>query len=282
MLKKIKSLTYQYAIPAAFIVFVLLDSLLLGLGRLLSLLPPTLPMAYLAEIILILVPAAFVCVFGFSSAFKKGKFFRGLLYGLPIILSQLVTLVIFFSKNLGNPEASWRPWYMIVYGMFCVLGVGLREEFFYRATIQNILAKKYANSVKGIWITVIVSAVIFGLTHASNIFFGTDPLAVLMQVLSATFVGLLFGAIYLRSGNIWVLVLIHTLIDTAGLAASTFLRISETENVNQLAQLFTWGKLAIWLIYIGLTIFLLRPSKCKQIRESLCFADKESEAATRT
>lgn len=36
MLKKIRSLTYQYAIPAAFIIFVIIDILLLGLGQLLD------------------------------------------------------------------------------------------------------------------------------------------------------------------------------------------------------------------------------------------------------
>ena len=280
MLKKIRSLSYQYAIPAAFIIFVLLDLLLFGLSGLLSFLPRTLLTQYLTELILMLVPVAFVCFFGFSSAFKKGKFFRGLLYCLPFIIFQLLILAVFFEKNLGNPEANWKPWYLIVYGLFSVVGIGVREECLYRATIQNILAKKYANSVKGIWITAIIGAIIFGLTHVSNLFFGMDPLAVLTQVISATFVGLLFGAIYLRSGSVWALILIHTLTDTAGLAGSTFLYISDIEDMNQLS--WSWERLIAWLLYVGIAVFLLRPSKCKQICESLCFAGEESEADTCT
>lgn len=271
MLKKIRSLAYQHAIPAAFIIFVLIDLLLFGLSGILSLLPETLPMKYLVEIILMLVPAAFVVFFGFSRAFKKGGFLRGLLCCLPFIILQLFVLGIFFSKNLGDPEANWKPWYLIVYGVFSVFGIGVREECIYRATIQNIVAKKHANSVKGIWITVIVSSIIFGLTHVSNLFFGMNPLAVLTQVFSATFIGLMFGAVYLRSGSLWALILVHTLTDIGGLARSTFLHVSDIEDFNQLS--WSSGRLVLWLIYIAFAVFLLRPSKCKQI-----LADEESEA----
>ena len=280
MLKKIRSLTYQYAIPAAFIIFVLTDLLLLGLGQLLSFLPPKLPMLYLVEIIFILIPVALMFFFGFSSAFKKENILRGVFYLLPYVVFQLIVLGVFFSENLGNSDANWKPWYLVVYGVFSVIGIGVREECIFRGTLQNILAKKYAKSVKGIWITVIVTALTFGLTHVTNVFFGMDPLAVLTQVISATCLGILFGAVYLRSGSIWALILIHTLTDIAGLANSTFLYFDDIEDMNQLS--WSWKKLIIYLIYIGFAAFLLRPSKHKQICESLCFADEESETATRT
>jgi membrane protease YdiL (CAAX protease family) len=283
MLNKIKKLSYQYAIPAAFVAFALSKLIIMGLGQLLSLLPPTLPIAYLNELILVLVPAGLVCFFGFSGAFKKGSVFRGLFCCLPFIVVQLFSLCLFFLGVSLNPEASWRPWYLIVYGLVAIVGVGIREECIYRAAIQNIVARKHANSVKGIWITVIISSLIFGLTHATNLFFGMDPLAVLAQVISSAVLGLLFGAVYLRSGSLWALILIHTLTDVAGLATSTFLNVSEIEDLNQLSMTWSWfqGKLILWLIYIGLVAFLLRPSKCKQICESLCFAGEESESSAK-
>ena len=281
MLKKIRSLTNQYAIPAAFVVFVLCDLLILGLGRLLSLLPGTLPMGYLTEAVLMLVPVGIVWFFGFSSAFKKGAFWRGIFCSLPFILLQVFALIFFFTDNLGNPEVNWEPWYMIVYGLFGVIGIGVREECLYRATLQNIVAKKHANSVKGIWLTVIVSAALFGLTHITNLFFGVDPYAVFTQMLSASFIGLLLGAVYLRSGSIWALILVHTVTDIAGLAGSTFIRyVSSTDDISRMT--FSYGKIFIYLFYIGLTVFLLRPSKCGQIRESLCFADEAPEEKAST
>lgn len=275
MLKQIRSLVYQHAIPAAFIIFILLDIFLICLGKLLSLLPQPLPVQYLSQIIFIIIPVAIVFLFGFSRTFKKGHFFRGLLYCLPLIVVQVIALISFFAGNPGSSEPGWRPWYMIIFGLFTYIGVGIREECIYRATLQNIVAKKHANSVKGIWITVIIGAVIFGLCHVPNIFFGERWQSVIAQVISATFVGVLFGAVYLRSGSIWALILVHTLTDVAGLARSIFLNVSDVEAMSGLS--LSWGSLIFDLFYVGLAIFLLRPSKCKQVYENLCFADEKTE-----
>jgi hypothetical protein len=65
------------------------------------------------------------------------------------------------------------------------------------------------------------------------------------------------------------------LTDIAGLAPSTFLRnISDVENVNQLS--ISWGSLLFDLLYVALAVFLLRPSKCKQIYQNLCFAEEDN------
>ena len=279
MLKKIRSFMDQYAIIAAFISFILIDLLMHGLGALLSLLPDMLPLKYLAHSILIIVPIALVFLFGFSSAFKKGHFGRGLLCALPYIIWQLFLLLLMLWKYLGNSEANWQPWYLIVYGLFTVLGVGIREECIYRGVIQNIIAKKYANSVKGIWITAVVGAFIFGVMHIGNLFSGVNPGAAFVQILSAMVTGLLFSAIYLRSGNIWVLILLHTFVDTVGLVPSTFLGATLTENLNLIS--WDWATLILWAVEIGYAAFLLRPSKREQICESLCFADNKADADTR-
>ena len=280
MLKKIRSLAYQYVILAVLVIEVVFKLLYFGLKQFFLLFPQTQPVEYLCEIVLMLVPVAFVFIFGFSSTFKKGNFRRALICCLPFILQQLLIFGVFFSEYLGNPEANWRPWYLMVLGVFSIFGVGVREECIYRATIQNLLAKKYANSVKGIWITVGVASVIFGLTHATNLLYGVAPIAVLSQVITATAVGVLFGAVYLRSGSIWALILIHTLTDVAGLAKSTFLYRIDAEVISELS--LSWGTALVCAVYIGLAAFLLRPSTCKQVYESLCFAGEPSEAALHT
>jgi hypothetical protein len=73
-----------------------------------------------------------------------------------------------------------------------------------------------------------------------------------------------------------VVILLHTLIDTVGLVPSTFLGATLTENLNDTS----WGvaTLILWVAEIGYAAFLLRPSKCKEIRESFCFAKEPSEA----
>ena len=278
MLKKIKSFADKYAIIAAFIAFIVIDLFLYGIAALLNLLPNLLPLKFLSQALLIAIPVAIVFLFGFRGAFQRKNFFRGVLCGLPYIACYSVIMALVLANNLGNPEATLQPWNLILYSLFSILGVGIREECIYRATVQNIVAKKYANSVKGIWITAIVGAFIFGIMHAGNFFTTTtNPSSIVVQIISAMFSGLVIGAIYLRSGNIWVVILIHTLIDTAGLVPFSFLGVTLDESLNQIV--WDWTKLILWVAEIGYAAFLLRPSKCKQICESLCFADKESESA---
>ena len=280
MLKKIKVFADKYAIIAAFIAFLAIDLLLHGIATLLNLLPNLLLLKFLAQALLIAIPVAIVFLFGFRGAFQRKNFFLGLFCGLPYIVWYSLTMALLLAKTLGNHEATLQPWYLILYSLFSILGVGIREECIYRATVQNIVAKKYANSMKGIWITAIVGAFIFGIMHAGNFFTTTTtPSSIVVQIISAMFSGLVFSAIYLRSGNLWAVILIHTLIDAAGLVPFLFLGTTLDENLNRMV--WDWAKLIVWAIEIGIAAFLLRPSKYKQICESLCFADKESEAAKR-
>jgi membrane protease YdiL (CAAX protease family) len=282
MIKKIRSFTDQRPIIAAFAIFLAIEIIFLACATLLSLLPKNLPMDILHELIMIILPIALVFFFGYERLFKKGKFFRGLICALPYILWMTFTLVHILTKKFGNPEATWQSWYMIAFGLFSALCVGIREECIYRGVIQNVIAKKYANSVKGVWITVLLSSLFFGLCHVSNLLAGMNPLAVLTQVINAAIVGLLVCAAYLRSGSIWAVILVHALTDTVSLSKSIFfVGFSEVEVANQQLS-YDWATLIMNLIFIGITAFLLRPSKCKQIYESLPIKDEKSEEVPNT
>ena len=276
MLKKIKTFADKYAIITAFIAFILIDLFLHGVSALLNLLPDLLPLKFLSQTILIAIPIAIVFLFGFRGAFQRKNFLRGVFCGLPYIVWYSIVMALLLAKNLKNPEATLQPWDLILYSLFSILCVGIREECIYRATIQNIVAKKYANSVKGIWITAIVGSFIFGIMHAGNFFTTTaDPSSIALQIISAMFSGLVLSSIYLRSGNLWVVILIHTLIDVAGLMPFSLFGFTLDDSLSKLA--WDWTRLIFWAIDIGIAVFLLRPSKCKQICESFCFADENTK-----
>lgn len=65
----------------------------------------------------------------------------------------------------------------------------------------------------------LVSGVSFGLLHALNAIATGDVFAALIQVIYTAAIGMLDGAIYLRSRNLWGVILMHTLTDV-----SAFLR----------------------------------------------------------
>lgn len=260
MLTKFRSFVYKYAIPSAVILALLFYAIMQGVAALFRALHGGVAVRYIYEIVCMLYPMGFVVLFGFADSFKSKKFFKGILCGIALVAIQAFALAVQFAEAVSGDHA-WKPWYLILLGIISVIGIGIREESFFRATIQNILAKKYGGSVKGVWLTAIVSALIFGLIHAFNIFAGVEPLPAVIQAITNVGIGLFFAALYLRSGNFWTLVAVHALTDTAGLFESIFLNKSEIAVISSIP----WQSLIGGVIFIGVSVFLLRPSKCKEI-----------------
>ena len=86
--------------------------------------------------------------------------------------------------------------------------IGIEEDFFARGYIFGVL-ERY-----GVWIAAIVSSVIFGLSHLTNIVWGHQSAAyTLAQAVSAGAFGFLAVALMLFSGTIWLPILMHGLTD---------------------------------------------------------------------
>lgn len=261
MLQKIREFTERYAIVSSLLITLLFFLLLNGTALVFNLLPNSLFWGYAQELFVALYSVGLVLLLGFKSAFKPKGFFKALLYSSVVIAVMLFSLWSFFDKATSNPAAEWASTGMIIFGLVQAVGIGIREECFFRGAIQSIIAKKYVRSVKGVWLAALIASSIFGISHLLNLFTGFNPLVVFMQAISATSTGLFFAAVYLRSRSLWVPILVHALIDTVALSGSIFLTQTRAETVNELSL----GALAGMAIYILPTLFLLRPSKCKEI-----------------
>lgn len=89
---------------------------------------------------------------------------------------------------------------------------GFGEEVMFRGLgIANFM--RTIRSEKQISVIFWLSSVIFGLSHIMNILGGGDPFSVLIQSIYAIGVGMLFGAVYLRTGNLWPTILGHMSVD---------------------------------------------------------------------
>lgn len=103
-----------------------------------------------------------------------------------------------------------------------VFEVGLVEEFFFRALLQARLAAWLNSDIAGL----LLMALVFGLAHAPGLYLrgagSMTPLgptpdfasAVAYSVAVLALAGLAFGVIWMKTRNIYVLILIHAWVDT--------------------------------------------------------------------
>lgn len=189
---------------------------------------------------------------GFGAGMAAGGFMTGYL-----TLALLGTLALWQAEPMGSLEAALFILYM--------LAIGLAEELTFRGLIQNVLADAFGrDSRRGVWLTVCLSGLIFGLVHLGNILSGVSPAGAAMQALAAAGIGIYLGAVYIRCGNIWAPVLLHGFNDLVGmLSAAGGGEGTAVEAISGYGpeKLLTVG------LYIALTAFLLRRKKLDGILE---------------
>lgn len=121
-----------------------------------------------------------------------------------------VTVVTLAFVTLSGANA-----YSDADALFEIVLVPLGEEFVFRGVVLGVLLAYLAHRhapAKATRLAVIYGAVAFGFAHASNALFGAGDFAV-VQVIVATLMGLLFGALRVRTDSLIVPVVLHALIN---------------------------------------------------------------------
>jgi membrane protease YdiL (CAAX protease family) len=222
-------------------------------------------MELLHELIFILWPLALVLIFGFGFIFRQRGLRATIGAGLPSFLLFGMVLLGEMGTMASDPATEWKSTLEIVLGIVMLIGVGFREEVLYRGVVTNAIARKYANSTKGLWITVLSAGAMFGAIHLANAFNNISFSGALAQALGSVGSGIFFCAVYLRGGSIWGMALLHALMDASGAAGVLF-----TNNAGDLSSLISgygFGLQEAIYIVIDLLVaaFLLRKSKRQKI-----------------
>lgn len=142
-------------------------------------------------------------------------------------------VLTFVTASRGSAVPNWS----LLTGLLVAgLLVGVNEEIAFRGFGLNGLARKLP-----VFWAVLVGAVIFGLCHSTNVFSGSAPSKVALQVVLTTFGGLLFGWLYIFSGrNLWLVAIIHGIHDFLVVAPTTFAGASD-DAASALDTVFTWA-----------------------------------------
>lgn len=139
----------------------------------------------------------------FKGCLHKDTLVKGLVFLASVALVHFAgSIVSICILGLGNVGIAF---------LRC-LAPGFGEEVAFRGLgIANWMRriKNEKQIVAVLW----VPALVFGLIHISNAIAGAPLKLSIIQGIYASGIGLLFGAVYLRTGNLWPTIIAHSLID---------------------------------------------------------------------
>ncbi len=165
----------------------------------------------------------------------------------PILLYWFVYYVVLFTAAAGHLTFGLEK---VTFGSIVfAASAGICEEMAFREVGISYFKRQLRGDQWKILI-ILFTSVIFGVSHLSNAISGNAPLwARMIQVFGTLFLGIFFGSLFLRTGNIWVCILIHTVYD---MLPEFFLSKMDAE-----LTVYIWGwmlvgqaLLAAWGLYL--------------------------------
>lgn len=153
---------------------------------------------------------------GFEVGFTSQKFTSGLRkYGLSGVFAFLVPFV---AVIIGLTPFDHTPtvWKVLFEGIIYFIAVGIIEEFFCRGLLQNGIAGLLDTRSNPQLLAVLITATVFGLGHIVALT-GEPGWLAASRLLWAIALGVYFGAIYVLTGNLWLVALFHFVVNLSGL-----------------------------------------------------------------
>lgn len=243
-------------------VVILISSILLwqGSGALISFIKFSDIRSLLSELFLAVLGVIILYCFGLRNVMKPS--FKGIKEGISagavvIVLSSF----LLFMGFMEVPSHELIPMPAIILFVIQMILVGIAEEFLFRGFVLNRMYEVFGkDTYKGAILSIVTSAVLFGIPHLLNAFAPQISLtSALIQMVCVIPLGVIFGAVYHRSkGNIWVCVMIHALLDLGSFISSGMLwGVSEVESIGS----YNGTKVVGILIYASVAIWVARKKK---------------------
>lgn len=229
--------------------------------------------------------SAYVLAQPLRVVFGRGTLVRHLVEALSRYLTIVPVIVLLW--HLGWLEAAglarfggWRTWvpvllplvYMSLVGVYVytsdlragvpdrrlagavtlnMLAVGLFEETVFRGVVLRLLLLGWGDSRWGIAGSLVLSSLLFGLTHMLNLLVGKDIREALGQGLSAFVGGLCYWVLVLWSGSIWPAVAMHGAENAVvNIRVATIANYREPAGANERMALFTLPVLAYAVVLL--------------------------------
>ena len=145
--------------------------------------------------------------FGKQKILKFNNAWKSLLIMIPAFIVSVnnFPIIAFFNGRAILTE----PIYQVYLYLIECFSVGFFEEIVFRGVLLILLLKKFKNHPNKVLLSIVISSVIFGLSHIVNIFYGLSLSDTILQIMYSFLVGMLWAIMFLRTGNLWLTMLLH-------------------------------------------------------------------------
>lgn len=175
---------------------------------------------------------------GLVALFRWGRFTglrgpvdrAGLRLSLWFILPGLGIVALVWAALLTDAPQEDTARQIAMIGAMTLL-IGLFEETLFRGVVLGALRHRLSAGM-----AIVVSGVLFGLFHVVNALVGQDIALTAIQIVSATGLGLFFGAITVQARSVWPAILLHAIWDAFALSMALMLRLSPQAATTTLPQ----------------------------------------------
>lgn len=192
----------------------------------------------------------------FKGVFKTSHLATGLLFvWFPFIFKFVGTYV----TDLLDSGFYFKP---TILSLAMAIAAGFFEETIFRGATVPI-GMRYIRSEKRVSIIALFTALVFGLMHIGNIIHGASVTMGIIQGVATIFAGLLFVAVFLRTGNIIIPIFMHSVYDYM-----CFVTDASLDNGIMTGETVTTGLILAVLVDVIAGIwglYLIRPAKRAEI-----------------
>ena len=128
--------------------------------------------------------------------------------GVSVALAGFVAFFVGLFPFDNHPSIAK----VIIEGVVYYMGVAIVEEFYVRGLLLGFIEKMFAKRKNSTLIAVVSSAVIFGVGHIFGSL-GQPLLVIVSKVVWTVGMGIFFGMVYKKTGNLWVSTIFHFLVN---------------------------------------------------------------------
>jgi len=148
---------------------------------------------------------------------------KGLLIGSAVALLTLAVIfaVVFIFLDaaslwryvIGDAQPPFVQFAPTIATVLAIVALASFEEVIFRGLLLNVLMERWGGSKRGVYLMLIIPGMVFGALH---MYMG-DILTNLVIMLWSGSVGIFWGALYLRFGSLWAVMLSHSLFNIISL-----------------------------------------------------------------